>query len=150
MTKSRAQTRPVRTVFIGSGSFAEPALRALARHPGVEVVGVVTAPPRPAGRKLASVATPLAQTAARLGAGPVLTPAKLRDPAAIEEILALEPDLIVLADYGQIVPPALLGIGEGRPQPPPVAAPATPRRDADPGDHPGRRPRHGRHVDADG
>jgi len=42
-----------------------------------------------------------------------LTPAKLRDPSAIKEILALEPDLIVLADYGQIVPPALLGIGKG-------------------------------------
>ena len=113
MTKPRAQTRPVRAVFIGSGSFAEPALRALAHDPAVEIVAVVTAPPRPAGRKLAPVATPLAQTAAQLGAGPVLTPAKLRDPAAIDEILALEPDLIVLADYGQIVPPALLGIGKG-------------------------------------
>jgi len=113
VTKSRAQARPARAVFIGSGSFAEPALRALAHDPAVEIVGIVTAPPKPAGRKLASVATPLAQAAAQLGAGPVLTPARLRDPAAVEEILALEPDLIVLADYGQIVPPALLGIGKG-------------------------------------
>ena len=113
MTGSRAQTRPVRAVFIGSGAFARPALRALAHDPTVELVGIVTAPPRPAGRKLASVATPLAQTAEELGAGPVLTPARLRDPASVEEILALEPDLIVLADYGQIVPPALLGIGKG-------------------------------------
>ena len=113
MTKTRAQTRPVRAVFIGSGSFADPALRALTQDPAVEIVGVVTAPPRPAGRKLAPVATPLAETAIRLKAGPVLTPARLRDPAAIDEILALEPDLIVLADYGQIVPPALLGIGRG-------------------------------------
>jgi len=113
VTKSRAQARPARAVFIGSGSFAEPALRALAHDPAVEIVGIVTAPPKPAGRKLASVATPLAQTAAQLGAGPVLTPARLRDPAAVEEILALQPDLIVLADYGQIVPPALLGIGKG-------------------------------------
>ena len=113
MTTSRAQRRPVRVVFIGSGAFAVPALRALSHDPAVELVGIVTAPPRPAGRKLASVATPLAKTAGDLGAGPVLTPAKLRDPAAIDEILALEPELIVLADYGQIVPPALLGIGKG-------------------------------------
>jgi hypothetical protein len=38
----------------------------------------------------------------------VLAPERLRDPAAIASILALEPELAVLADYGQIVPPALL------------------------------------------
>ena len=68
MTKSRAQTRPVRAVFIGSGAFAGQALQALAHDPAVELVGVVTAPARPAGRKLASVATPVARLAAA-GAG---------------------------------------------------------------------------------
>jgi methionyl-tRNA formyltransferase len=113
VTETRATSRPVRTVFIGSGAFAVPALQALARDPVVELVGIVTAPPRPAGRKLASVATPVAQLAAELDGGPVLTPTRLREPAAVADILALEPRLIVLADYGQIVPPALLGIGDG-------------------------------------
>lgn len=113
MTRSRAKPRPVRTVFIGSGAFAGPALQALALDPAVELVGIVTAPPRPAGRKLASVPTPVAQLAADFGVGHILTPTRLRDPAAVADILALEPDLIVLADYGQIVPPALLGVGEG-------------------------------------
>ena len=113
MTEPRATARPVRTVFIGSGAFAVPALQALARDPVVELVGVVTAPSRPAGRKLASVATPVAQLAAELEVAHVLTPARLREPAAVSHILALEPELIVLADYGQIVPPALLGIGRG-------------------------------------
>jgi methionyl-tRNA formyltransferase len=113
VTTSRTQARPVRAVFIGSGAFAQPALHALARDPMVELVGIVTAPPRPAGRKLASVATPIAKLADELQVAHVLTPARLRDQAAISQILALEPDLIVLADYGQIVPPALLGIGKG-------------------------------------
>ena len=67
VTTARAKPRPVRTVFIGSGAFAVPALEALARDPAVELVGVVTAPPKPAGRKLASVATPVAKVAARAG-----------------------------------------------------------------------------------
>lgn len=113
MTKTRAQERPVRTVFIGSGAFAEPALRALAHDPAIELVGIVTAPPKPAGRKLAPVATPIAKLAEELEVAHVLTPSRLRDQAAISHILALEPGLIVLADYGQIVPPALLGIGKG-------------------------------------
>jgi methionyl-tRNA formyltransferase len=113
VTEPRAQGRPVRTVFIGSGAFAEPALRALALDPDVELVGVVTAPPRPAGRKLTAAATPVAQVAADLGIDPVLTPTRLRDPDAVDAILALEPELLVLADYGQIVPPALLAVGPG-------------------------------------
>jgi methionyl-tRNA formyltransferase len=113
VTNTRALTRPVRTVFIGSGAFAEPALRALAHDPEIEIVGIVTAPPRPAGRKLGSVATPIAKVAEELEVAHVLTPARLRDQAALSHILALEPGLIVLADYGQIVPPALLAIGKG-------------------------------------
>jgi methionyl-tRNA formyltransferase len=113
VTKPRAKRGPVRTVFIGSGAFAVPALRALAGDASVELVGIVSAPPRPAGRKLASVATPVAKLAAELEVAHVLTPARLREPAAVAHILALEPGLIVLADYGQIVPPALLGVGQG-------------------------------------
>ena len=43
----------------------------------------------------------------------MLTPARLRDPAAIESVLALRPDLVVLADYGRIVPPPILDLPFG-------------------------------------
>jgi len=112
---SRAPARPVRTVFIGSGPFAVPALRALASDPAAKLVGVVTAPPRPAGRGLDTVDTPVGEAAVDLGvASLVLTPPRLRDPAAIAEVLALKPGLIVLADYGQIVPAALSGCARAR------------------------------------
>jgi methionyl-tRNA formyltransferase len=48
-----------------------------------------------------------------LGLRPVLTPARLREPAAVAEALALEPDLVVLADYGGIVPRPLLELPHG-------------------------------------
>jgi methionyl-tRNA formyltransferase len=44
---------------------------------------------------------------------PILTPARLRDPASLDEITRLGPDLVVLADYGQIVPSPLLDVRHG-------------------------------------
>jgi methionyl-tRNA formyltransferase len=104
---------PVRTVFLGSGDFGVPALRRLAAHPSITLVGVVTAPSRPVGRRQVLTPTPIGALAAELGMAPVLTPARLRAPEAIAEVLALAPGLAVLADYGQIVPPALLGLPHG-------------------------------------
>jgi len=109
----RDSSRPVRTVFLGSGDFAVPILRALARHPSVRLVGVVTAPPRAAGRRLELAETPVAVAAADLGIEPVLTPARLRSPEAVAAVRALDPGLAVLADYGQIVPPDLLDLAHG-------------------------------------
>jgi methionyl-tRNA formyltransferase len=104
---------PVRTVFLGSGAFGVPALRRLAEHPLVELVGVVTAPPRPVGRRQVLTQTPIGTLAAGLGLAPVLTPARLRAPESIAAIVALRPGLAVLADYGQIVPQALLDLPHG-------------------------------------
>lgn len=101
-------TSGVPTVFLGSGPFGIPALEALASAREVRLVGVVTAPPRPAGRGGHVRRSPVAERADALGVGPILEPARLRDPAAIEAVRALRPALLVLADYGQIVPPALL------------------------------------------
>jgi methionyl-tRNA formyltransferase len=100
-------------VFLGSGAFGGPALRRLAAHPSVELVGVVTAPPRPIGRHQVLAPTPIGALAAELGLSPVLTPARLGAPGAIEEILASRPGLAVLADYGRIVPQALLDLPHG-------------------------------------
>ena len=102
-----AVERPVRTIFLGSGRFAQPTLGRLAAHPSVDLVAVVTAPPRPVGRHRLDAPTPVEAQAHELGLH-VLAPVRLRDASVIDELLALEPDLVVLADYGQIVPSELL------------------------------------------
>jgi methionyl-tRNA formyltransferase len=109
---NQASRPPVRTVFLGSGRFAQPILGRLAAHPSVDVVAVVTAPPRPVGRRQVETATPVESTARELGLA-VHAPERLRDPAAVADVLALEPELLVLADYGQIVPAALLDLPHG-------------------------------------
>jgi methionyl-tRNA formyltransferase len=111
VTEASARPRPARTVFLGSGAFAVPILRTLAAHPRVELVGVVTAPPRPAGRAGTPVATPVA-TAVPPGV-PLLTPERLRAPKSLADIGALQPEVAVLADYGQIVPAPILELEHG-------------------------------------
>lgn len=100
---------PVRTVFFGSGSFAVPILDALANAPEVDLVGVVTAPDRPAGRRGELTSVPVAGRAREFGLR-LLQPPRLRVPNAVAEVAALEPALGVLADYGQIVPSSVLEI----------------------------------------
>jgi methionyl-tRNA formyltransferase len=105
-----------RLVFIGSGPFGLPALHRLSaagEAAPFRIVGVVTAPPRPAGRHGRVQATPIESAARAAGLAPVLTPGRLRDPATLAEILALDPAVLVLADYGRIVPPPLLALPSG-------------------------------------
>jgi methionyl-tRNA formyltransferase len=70
-------------------------------------VGVISAPDRPAGRGTNVRATPVAEFA-RAHDIELLQPERLRSPGSIEEVLALRPELGVLADYGQIVPRTIL------------------------------------------
>lgn len=102
----------VRTVFFGSGTFALPALARLADGVSrgaalVDLVAVITAPPRPAGRRGELQHTPVA-TAAEARGIPILTPVSLRRDEALSEVRALGADLVVLADYGRLIPAALL------------------------------------------
>jgi methionyl-tRNA formyltransferase len=103
----------VRTVFLGSGAFGAPSLRRVAEHPDIELVGVVTAPARRAGRRQELTPTPIETEARSLGLEPLLAPERLRAPDSIASVLALEPSLAVLVDYGQIVPPAILDLAHG-------------------------------------
>ena len=96
-----------RTIFLGSGAFAAPILDALLDDPRLELVGIITAPDRPAGRGRTLLPTPVALRARTLWM-PLLQPARLRDPEVVGEIRALRPELGVLADYGQIVPAEVL------------------------------------------
>jgi methionyl-tRNA formyltransferase len=101
---------PVRTVFLGSGAFGRESLGRLDAHADIDLVGVVTAPPRPAGRGGRLTTTVVHGAADELGIRTILTPDRLRDQGAIDAVLALEPGLLVLADYGRIVPGALLDL----------------------------------------
>jgi methionyl-tRNA formyltransferase len=77
--------------------------------PDVELVGVITAPDRPAGRRGEIRPVPVAARARELGV-PVLQPDRIRSPDAIADLEALDPSLGILADYGQIVPAELLAV----------------------------------------
>jgi methionyl-tRNA formyltransferase len=110
VTDGPAPGSRVRTVFLGSGGFGIPALRSLIDHPDIELVGFVTAPARPVGRRQAVTPTPVEVAAREAAIGAILTPTRLRSPEAIDAVLDLRPGLAVLADYGQIVPAALLGL----------------------------------------
>lgn len=95
-----------RILFMGTPDFAVPSLQALVEQ-AYPIVGVVTQPDRPRGRK--QVLTPPPVKSAALSYGiPVFQPEKLRDPASLEEILSLKPDLVVTAAYGQLLPSTLL------------------------------------------
>jgi methionyl-tRNA formyltransferase len=108
-----AAPRRARVVFIGTGPFAVPSLRRLAADPQVRIVGIVTAPPRPAGRGRRTRRSPVQEAAEPLRLRPVHTPERLRAPAALRSVLALAPELVILADYGQLVPAPLLDLPLG-------------------------------------
>ncbi|WOV85230.1 methionyl-tRNA formyltransferase [Sporosarcina jeotgali] len=95
-------------LFMGTPDFSAPILRML-HEEGYEIVGVVTQPDRPVGRKRVLTPPPVKAEALRLGL-PVIQPEKLRGSAELEEIKALAPDLIVTAAFGQILPKELLEV----------------------------------------
>ena len=90
----------IKTVFMGSPEFALPALRALAEH--YDVVGVITQPDRASGRGRELKAPPVKTLALELNI-PVLQPEKLRDPRAMAQLHEWNPELIVVAAFGQIL-----------------------------------------------
>jgi methionyl-tRNA formyltransferase len=96
-----------RIIFMGTPEFAVPGLCVL--DGGFQVVAVVTQPDRPAGRGRKLTASPVKERALALGL-PVLQPPTLRDPAAVQELADLKPDLIVVASFGQILKAPVLDL----------------------------------------
>jgi len=92
---------------MGSPDFAIPTLEGLARH--YLLAGVVTQPDRPAGRGRILVPPPVKMAALRLGF-PVMQPEKLALPAAMAQLQAWAPDLIVVTAFGQILRPVVLDL----------------------------------------
>ncbi|GED24313.1 methionyl-tRNA formyltransferase [Brevibacillus agri] len=98
--------KDARILFMGTPDFAVSSLDALIEA-GYNVIGVVTQPDRPVGRKQVLTPPPVKEAALRHGLA-VLQPEKIKAEEALEEVLALSPDLIVTAAYGQILPKRLL------------------------------------------
>ena len=96
----------LRIVFMGTPDFAVPCLQTLLESPH-SVVGVFTQPDKPQGRKMVLTPPPVKVLAAENGV-PVFQPEKMKDPATLEQLKALNPDLIVVVAYGRILPRAVL------------------------------------------
>ena len=90
-------------VFMGTGEIGAPVLRWLIEHSGHQVVAVVCQPDKPGGRRQTMTAPVTKQVALASGV-PVLQPEKINDPAAVEEVLAWQADLMVVMAYGQFLP----------------------------------------------
>ncbi|HEY8348387.1 MAG TPA: methionyl-tRNA formyltransferase [Clostridia bacterium] len=100
----------MRIVFMGTPDFAVPCLEALVSS-GYDVAAVVTQPDKPVGRSQSVLKPPAVKEAAiRLGISNILQPAKVRTPEFAETIRRLEPDVIVTAAYGKILPKSILDI----------------------------------------
>ncbi|HNB52671.1 MAG TPA: methionyl-tRNA formyltransferase [Anaerolineales bacterium] len=87
-------------VFMGSPEFAVPTLQTLAQN--YPIVGVITQPDQPAGRGRVMTPPPIKTLAEQLGL-PVIQPRRLRDPEPMAQLHAWNPDLIVVAAFGQIL-----------------------------------------------
>lgn len=109
-----------RVIFMGTPQFALPILQVLINgYPpqastregelerGGQVVGVVTQPDRPSGRGRQLQPSPVKLLAQKHGL-PVLQPKSLRTPEALAELQALQPEVIVVAAFGQILPAPVL------------------------------------------
>jgi methionyl-tRNA formyltransferase len=98
----------LRLVFAGTPPFAERILAALhaAQH---DIALVLTQPDRPSGRGLKLTASAVAQAAVKRGMR-VEKPASLKLPEAQALIRAVAPDIVVVAAYGLLLPPSVLGI----------------------------------------
>jgi len=99
----------VRVVFFGTPEFAVPSLEALLGE-GFDVVAVVTQPAKPQGRSRSTAVPPPVKTAAAAEDVPVLQPERPSDPAFVERLRALAPDVGVVVAYGHILKPDLLAL----------------------------------------
>ncbi len=100
--------KDARVIFAGTPEFARASLSALVDS-GVSPVAVLTQPDRPAGRGKRVMASPV-KTYAETRGIPVMQPVTLRDEGAVSELSALEPDVIVVAAYGLILPQNVLDV----------------------------------------
>ena len=98
----------MRVIFMGTSEFAVPPLDHLMDNYH-QVVAVYTQPDKPAGRGRSLVMSPVKKAALARDL-PVIQPISLREPDIVKRMVELNPDAIVLAAFGQILPQAILDI----------------------------------------
>jgi methionyl-tRNA formyltransferase len=99
----------LRVLFMGTAELSCDSLRALIASPHSQVIAVVTQPDRPKGRELKLQPSPVKALALQAGL-PVLQPERARDEAFLGTLRDLQPDLIAVAAYGQILPQSILDL----------------------------------------
>ncbi len=99
----------MRIVYMGTPDFAVPALEKLAQSPDYTVAAVFTQPDKPKGRKMVMTPPDVKVCAEKLGI-PVFQPSSMRSEEAYNSLKELNPDVIVVAAYGQILPKAVLDL----------------------------------------
>jgi methionyl-tRNA formyltransferase len=97
----------MKLVFCGTPQFAVPSLQKLIES-GHHVSLVVTQPDRPRGRGMEVTASPVKQTAQKLGL-PVIQPEKIKKNEEFQKQLSeISPESIIVVGYGRIIPPWML------------------------------------------
>jgi len=95
-------------IFLGTPSFAVPTLERVVAT-GHRVLAVYTQPDRPKGRGGQLAASPVKETALRLGL-PVHQPERVRRPEVVEQLRTMCPEAMVVVGYGQIIPQSIIDI----------------------------------------
>lgn len=97
----------MKILFMGTPDLAAVCLEAVYNKAGVEVVGVLTQPDKPKGRGMKLVPPPVKVFAEEHGI-PVYQPQTLKNGAFEDELKKLDPDMIIVAAYGKILPKYVL------------------------------------------
>ena len=93
----------MRIVFMGSSEASAVTLRALRKSPLLKIVGVVTQPDRPSGRKQRFTPCPCKVYAVENKIGPIISPENVNTPETIDQLIAWKPDVIVVVAFGQFL-----------------------------------------------
>ena len=98
----------MRVVFMGTPDIAATCLTKVLED-GFQVVGVYTQPDRPKGRGMKMVYSPVKEVAIAHNL-PVFQPENFREDTQVEELKALQPDVVAVVAYGRILPQRVLDI----------------------------------------
>ena len=98
----------MRVIFMGTPEFGIPPLQHLLLNQH-EVVAIYTPPDKPAGRGRSLVSSPVKRAAVSLNL-PVVQPDSLKPAGVLAKLAGFRPDVIVVAAFGQILPPAALSL----------------------------------------
>ena len=98
----------MRVVLMGTPDIAAACLKKILED-GFDVVGVYTQPDRPKGRGMKMVYSPVKEVALAADL-PVFQPENFRDGETVEQLRALQPDIVAVVAYGRILPQKVLDI----------------------------------------